>query len=184
MTFLTDFADQAVVLPLIATVALCLAALGWRRGALAWLLAVGVSFALVLLLKLAFVTCGPALGIPALRSPSGHTAAAAVVAGGLAALQRHRRGVVLTTAGLAATLIGVTRLVLGYHTPPEVLLGGVIGVAGALGFTVLAGLAPSLRLRWLFAAVMVVAVLLHGQHLDAEPRIRAVAFDLPFCTDN
>lgn len=182
MQFLTDFADQAVVLPLIATVALCLAALGWPRGALAWLAAVGVSFALVLLLKLAFVTCGPALGVPALRSPSGHTAAAAVIAGGLAALLRHRGGVVLLTAGLAAALIGTTRLVLGYHTPPEVLLGGTIGVAGALGFAALAGRAPALRVRWLFAAVLIVAVLLHGEHLDAEPRIRAMAVSLPFCT--
>jgi membrane-associated phospholipid phosphatase len=181
MRFLTDFADQAVVLPLIATVALCLAALGWRRGALAWLLAIGFSFAVVLLLKLAFATCGPAMGLPSLRSPSGHTAAAAVVAGGLAALLRHRRGVVLVTACLAAALIGVTRLALGYHTPPEVLLGGATGVAGALGFAALAGLAPSLRLGWLFAAVVVVAVVLHGQHLDAEPRIRAMAFSLPFC---
>ncbi|HTC09901.1 MAG TPA: phosphatase PAP2 family protein [Acetobacteraceae bacterium] len=184
MQFLTDFADQAVMLPLIATVALCLAALGWRRGALAWLMAVGVSFALVVLLKLAFATCGPEIGLPSLRSPSGHTAAAAVVAGGLAALLHHRRGVVLLTACLAAALIGATRLVLGYHTPPEVLLGGAIGVAGALGFAALAGLAPSLRLRWLFAAVVIVAVLLHGQHLDAEPRIRAMAFSLPFCVNN
>jgi membrane-associated phospholipid phosphatase len=181
MRFLTDFADQAVVLPLIATVALCLAALGWRRGALAWLVAVGLSFAVVLVLKLAFATCGPALGLPSLHSPSGHTAAAAVLAGGLAALLCHRRRVVFVAAGLAALLIGVTRVVLGYHTPPEVLLGGATGIAGALGFAALAGLAPSLRLRWLFAAVVVVAVLLHGQHLDAEPRIRTMAFSLPFC---
>ena len=84
MQALTDFADEAVVLPLIAVVALMLGLLGWRRGALAWLGAVGLSFTSVLALKLVFATCGPALGLPALRSPSGHTAAAAVVAGGIA----------------------------------------------------------------------------------------------------
>lgn len=184
MRFLTDFADQAVVLPLIATVAACLAALGWRRGAWAWLLAVGFSFAAVLLLKLAFATCGPALGLAALRSPSGHTAAAALIAGGLAALLGYKRPAVLTLALTCAALIGITRVALDMHTIPEVLLGGALGLAGALAFATLAGPPPRLRLRLLFAAVAIVALLLHGQHLNAEPRIRAVAFSLPFCTGN
>ena len=71
MRFLTDFADQAVVLPLIATVALMLGLLGWRRGALAWLVAVGVSFASVLVLKLVLPTCGPALGMAGCAAPAG-----------------------------------------------------------------------------------------------------------------
>jgi len=181
MLFLTDFADQAVVLPLIAAVAAVLALLGWRRGAAAWLLAVGVCFLTVLALKLAFIACGPALGTQALRSPSGHTAAAAIIAGGIAAALGWRRGRVLAAASLAAAVIGLTRLALGLHSPPEVLVGGAMGVGGALGFTWLAGAPPPLRLRWLFAAILAVALLLHGQHLNAEPRIRALAFDLPFC---
>ena len=48
MTFLTDFADQAVVLPLVLVLvlvlALVLAAQGWRRGAAAWLVAVGAPW--------------------------------------------------------------------------------------------------------------------------------------------
>ena len=40
MTFLTDFADQAVLLPVAAGVAIMLLLLGWRRGALAWTVAV------------------------------------------------------------------------------------------------------------------------------------------------
>jgi hypothetical protein len=36
MKFVTDFADQAVVLPLALTICLALAVAGWRRGALAW----------------------------------------------------------------------------------------------------------------------------------------------------
>jgi membrane-associated phospholipid phosphatase len=181
MRFLTDFADQAVVLPLIVAVAACLAVLGWRRGALAWLLAVGVSFAAVLLLKLTFATCGPALGLATLRSPSGHTAAAALIAGGLATLLGAKRGKMLTLALGMAALIGITRVALDLHTIPEVLLGGALGLAGALAFAVLAGPPPPLRLRLLFAAVAGVALLLHGQHLNAEPRIRAAAFSLPFC---
>jgi len=102
MQTLTDFADQAVVLPLIATVALMLGVLGWRRGALVWLVAVGLSFASVLVLKLVFATCGPAFGLAGLRSPSGHTAAAAVIAGGIAVALGQGRWRVAAIAGLAA----------------------------------------------------------------------------------
>jgi membrane-associated phospholipid phosphatase len=181
MRYLTDFADQAVVLPLIATVALMLAVLGWRRGALAWLGAVGLSFGAVVAFKLVFATCGPALGLPALRSPSGHTAAAAIIVGGIAVALGRGRQQVAAIAGLAALLIGVTRVVLGLHTPVEVTLGGALGILGVLGFAVIAGRPPALRLRWLFAVIVAVALLLHGRHLDAETRIRAVAFGLAFC---
>jgi membrane-associated phospholipid phosphatase len=181
MRALTDFADQAVVLPLIAVVALMLGVLGWRRGALAWLVAVGLSFASVLVLKLVFATCGPALGLPDLRSPSGHAAAAAVIAGGIAVVVGQSGGRATAIAFLAALLIGVTRIVLGLHTPVEVALGGALGVLGVLGFAWLAGRPPTLRLRFLFAAVVAVALLLHGLHLDVESRIRVVAFGLAFC---
>jgi membrane-associated phospholipid phosphatase len=181
MSYLTDFADQAVVLPLIAAVALVLAILGWRRGALAWLGAVLVCFSVVLALKLVFATCGPALGLAGLRSPSGHAAAAAVIAGGIAVALGQGRGRVAAIAALAAALIGATRIVLGLHTPAEVVLGGALGVLGVLGFACVAGRPPTLPLRRLFAVVVVVALLLHGQHLNAETSIRAVALGLSFC---
>ena len=82
MNFLTNFADEAVVLPLAVGVTIALYALGWRRGALAWAVAVGGTLALMLALKLVEFACGPSL----LRAPSGHTAAAAVVCGGLAVM--------------------------------------------------------------------------------------------------
>ena len=62
MIFLTDFFDQAVVLPVVAAVAAVLALLGWWRGAIGWLLAVGVTFGAVLILKLGFLACGPVFG--------------------------------------------------------------------------------------------------------------------------
>src|SRR5277367_5076264 len=181
MLYLTDFADQAVVLPLIVIVALMLAVLGWRRGALAWLGAIGVSFAGVLVLKLVCITCGPALGLTGLRSPSGHTAAAAVIAGGIAVALGQGRWRVAAIAGLAALLIGATRVALGLHTPMEVALGGALGVLSMLGFAALADKPPPLRLRFLFAAIVGVAFLLHGQHLNAETRIRSAAFGLSLC---
>ncbi len=182
MTFVTDFADQAVVLPLIATVALVLGILGWRRGAVGWLAAVGASFASVVVLKLGFLDCADTVGLPLLRSPSGHTAAAAVIVGGFAVMLGCGRSATLAAAGLGALIIGATRIALGMHSLLEVIVGGAVGVAGALGFAIIAGRAPRLRLQWVFASVAMVALLLHGRHLDAEPRIRLVAFSLPFCS--
>jgi membrane-associated phospholipid phosphatase len=182
MRFLTDFADQAVVLPLIAVVALMLGVLGWPRGALAWLGTIGLSFGVLLVLKLVFATCGPVLDLGALRSPSGHAAAAAVMAGGIAVVSGRGRRAVMVIAGLGALLIGATRVGLGLHTPAEAALGGGVGVLGALGFVWLAGKPPKLRLRWLFAAIVVVALLLHGTHLNAEAPIRAAAFVLLVCS--
>jgi membrane-associated phospholipid phosphatase len=171
MTFLTDFADQAVVLPLVAAVALMLAALGWWRQALAWLGVIGITFATILILKLGFLACQPVFGSWALRSPSGHAAAAASVAGSLAALLTRRHWLVLAVATVAAAAIGVSRVELGLHSVPEILLGGAIGIAGASAFSRLAGPPPARRPVSLLAVVAVVAVLLHGTRLPAEAAI-------------
>ena len=82
----TDFADQGVLLPLAAGIALLLALSGWRRGALAWTAAIGGTLALILLLKLRFFACGHFLPDSGVGNPSGHTAAAAAVYGGLVAM--------------------------------------------------------------------------------------------------
>ncbi len=172
--FVTNFADQAVILPLVLAIGCTLAALGWVRGALAWVLAVSAILALMLSLKLVAFACGP----PELRSPSGHTAAAAVVLGGLAVVLGHgRRGrAVLLAAGLGCVLIGISRLILGVHTAPEVAVGGTVGIGGALALRWLAGTPPrGLRPGWLAAVAVTVVVLFHGWHLDAEPRIHHVA---------
>jgi len=188
MTFLTDFADQAVVLPIVAAVAVVLAARGWWRGALAWLCVVGITFGLVLVLKLGFLACTPVFGPWALRSPSGHTAAASVVAGGLVALVAGRQLAVLCVALLAAVVIGSSRLELGFHSVPEVVIGGLTGIAGAALLSRLAGPPPSRRSVPLMAVVLVVAMLLHGMRLPAEAaiwRMSLGALDfVPACRGN
>ena len=50
MTFLTDFADQAVILPLALAIGIALLMQGWRRGAAAWAAAVFATFAAMLAL--------------------------------------------------------------------------------------------------------------------------------------
>ncbi len=182
--FITNFADEAVILPLAFAIACTLAALGWRRGAVAWALTVGATLALLLCLKLVAFACGP----PLLRSPSGHTAAAAVALGGLSVVLGHARRsrVVLMAAAGTAILIGASRLALRVHTPPEVVLGGLVGVAGALALDRFAGPAPrTLPLRWLATVSVIVLVLFHGLHLNAEPRIHRLSLhaarDLNVC---
>lgn len=175
MKFLTDFADQAVILPLVAAVALVLVCQGWWRGAGAWLVTVGATFSVVLVLKLIFLGCTPVFGPIDLRSPSGHAAAASVVCGSLAAIYGGGRRVVAVSAILAWVAIGLTRIGLHQHSWLEVLLGGGIGSLGAMGMVRLAGAPPALRLRPMVLTATFVVALLHGRHLNAEIAIHEAA---------
>jgi membrane-associated phospholipid phosphatase len=183
MKFLTDFADQAVALPLAATVLLALLALGWRRGALAWALGVGGVLAVMLLLKLITFACAWRMPWTGLASPSGHTATAAVVYGGLLALLMpggFRGTLVAAIAGGAfALLFGLTRLALQVHTVPDVIVGAAVGIAGAVILRLLAGdRPPLLSSPRITLAACVVMLLFHGHRLEAETRIRAIALDV------
>ena len=149
MNFITDFADQAVLLPLVATVTLVLLLQRRWRLAGAWATAIVCVLGTLLVLKLATFACGwrvPLLGPGGidLRSPSGHTGAAAVTFGGLAGLAaaRSRFGVrmaVVIAAAAAGLVIGITRVLLGAHSVAEVVLAFGIGMAGAGLFAWLAG---------------------------------------------
>lgn len=181
MQFFTDFADQAVVLPVVLAIAITLALLGWYRGAVAWLLGIGGTFSVMLSLKLLFIACHHQIAPEVnLRTPSGHTAAAAVVLGALIALTSlssvNRTKVAVVSAIGAAILFGLSRLALGVHSVAEVIVGGLIGSAGAV---VLVGLAgpppPELRTDRLAAVVLAVVILFHGFHLPAEAEIYRTA---------
>lgn len=175
MYFLTDFADQAVILPVVLAIAAALAVQGWRRGALAWLAVVFATLGLMLLLKLVFLACWPVFGPIDVRSPSGHVAAATVVAGGLAALLLRHKVTVLPIAAFAAAVIGLSRVMLGMHSLPEVVLGAGVGLVGAIALAHFAGPVPRLRPARLGAVVLLVAVIFHGLHLPAEAAIRHTA---------
>lgn len=176
MRYLTDFADQAVLLPLVLAVAIALAAQGWRRGALVWLIVVAATLGATVMFKLMFMACSPLFGPMDVHSPSGHVAAAAVVSGGLAAMLSRQRASILPAALVAAVVIGVSRLVLGMHSFPEVVVGALIGLAGAAALLRFSGPPPRLRSAPLIAVILVVAGLFHGLHLPAEAAIRHTAF--------
>jgi membrane-associated phospholipid phosphatase len=177
MRFITDFADQAVILPLVLAIGIALLAQGWRRGAAAWVFVIVATFATVLALKLAFLACSQTFGTTNLHTPSGHVAAAAVVTGGLATLLLGRRASVLLLAALVAAVIGLSRLVLGAHSVPEVMLGAMVGLAGTWVLQLLAGAPPpDLNIRRIVVIGMAVVLLFHGLHFPAEAHIRATAF--------
>jgi len=179
MHFLTDFADQAVILPLATVVGLILLSVGWYRGAFAWGFAVCGTLATMLGLKLCLIACGWRWPVLDIHSPSGHTASAGVVYGGLLSLALP--GANLFTRFLVilapTVLFAVTRIAVHAHTIPEVVAGGVVGVTGAFILTRMAGPRPQTmprrRLRLLIGgAGLVIVILLHGRHLPAEVNIR------------
>ena len=177
MNFITDFADQAVILPLVFAVGVALLVQGWRRGAAAWMLAVIATFTTMLVLKLVFLACATNIGIASIHTPSGHVAAATVVTGGLTTVLRRRRGAVVPLALVAAVLVGASRLALGVHSLPEVILGALVGLAGARLLVRLAGPPPPDINGWRIAAIaMVTVAVFHGLHMPAEAHIRATAF--------
>lgn len=176
MVFVTDFADQAVVLPLAAIVALVLGVMGWWRGLLAWVVAVVTTLGVMLALKLACLAWSQDLEWGAPPSPSGHVASACVVYAGLAVLLL--RGV-LPVPILAALTIGIA-VAMGYsrvellaHDTAEVVVGAGVGVAGVLLLVVLAGPRPRV-IGWpVLGAAACTMLLFHGMHLPAETAIRS-----------
>jgi len=178
MKFLTDFADQAVMLPLMLAVAIALLVQGWRRGAAAWVVVLCATFGVTLGLKVLFIPCSDALDIPTLHTPSGHVAAATVAVGGLAVLLLGRVPAVLVALATAA-LIGTTRLVLGEHTGLEVAVGAVVGLAGVAALICLAGVRPAaFHVRRVMLIAVLIAVVFHGLHMPAEAHIRGAAWRL------
>ena len=176
MKYLTDFADQAVIIPLVLATAVALAIQGWQRGASVWLIVVTATFVAMVALKLIFLSCSPAFAPFDVLSPSGHVAAATVVAGGLAAILGRRRDIILPVALLGAVVVGISRLALGVHSLPEVLIGALVGLAGAAALLRFSGTPPRLNPAPLIAVIVAVAVLFHGLHLPAEAAIRHTAF--------
>jgi hypothetical protein len=64
----------------------------------------------------------------------------------------------------------------------EVVMGGVIGVGGAVSFVVLAG-TPShaVRIEWVVAMGLLIMAMLYGFRIPAEAAIKSVATGLwPF----
>lgn len=141
---LSNFADQAVIMPLAVAIGIFLLVIRWNRGAFAWAIGIGGTLLTVVIAKLFFYIVGNHLpfGIN-LHSPSAHSAAGAVVYGGLVTLllRRGRAGIktALVSSGIFALIFSITRLTLGVHTRSEVVLGSFFGMLGTATFVYIAG---------------------------------------------
>ena len=174
--FVTDFADQAVILPLITVVTLFLAVITTPKSAAIWLFCAAATLGLAAVLKIGFSGCLFPSPIADLRSPSGHTASAVFFVGGLTVLLAERPWRVPLAplfAGLAAgTLIAATRVLLGYHTRTEVLAGALAGLLGLACLATIWRAGPLPLKPVLLAVCAVTAIALHGIHLTAETWLR------------
>jgi membrane-associated phospholipid phosphatase len=112
-----------------------------RRDRAAWagLVALFAAAAAVVVLRLAVWHNAEPFAVIGLVKPSGHTALAVVVYGTIGfVLGRHlpprRRGVVRIACLVVMALVPAAMVGLGFHTVPDVLVGGAAGLAAlALG---------------------------------------------------
>ena len=178
--FLTDFADQAVILPLIACVAAILWLSGWRRGSLVWFSGTVATLGVMVILKLTFRACGEEMFNGTIASPSGHTAVAGAVYGSILAFMSSRLGgrdtSRLVVILVVVAVVGISRVLLKAHNVPEVCLGGAIGFIAAQAMLLVAGAPPNDRLLTLsYWPLLALPLLLHGIHLQAERGIDGLA---------
>ena len=179
-SFFTDFADLAVILPLIASVAAVLWLSGWRRGALVWFSGTGATLAVMVILKLTFRACGEEMFNGTIASPSGHTAVAGAVYGSILAFMSSRLGgrdtsrFVVILVVIAA--VGISRVLLKAHNVPEVCVGGAIGFIAAEAMLLVAGDPPNDQLlTFSYWPLLALPLLLHGMHFGAERSINGLA---------
>ncbi len=169
MFYITNFADAAVVLPLM----LAVWAVGvWQRCVSIvslWVACVGAVWLAVLCLKVVCLVTSASHTI-GISSPSGHTASACVVYGGIAWLLGHRRAPILvwmTVFALTMT-VGMSRIVVGAHNAAEVALGAIIGACGLAVLHLTGDTSPDMRPRPVIVAAVLVIALLHGTTLPIE----------------
>ncbi len=193
-TFITDFGDSAVSLPLAALALVFLLISGWPRAAWALLFGVAAAGLGIGLLKLALETCGRPLVGTSLVNPSGHMAMSVVVFGALGLILVRglpgRRAVWIGSAAIALLgAIAVSRLVLHAHTPAEVAAGTLVGLlAGLLSRKILGQDAfsiPSLHLRWFALAAATVVFAMHGTRWPIEHLVKTIVMlirrSIPAC---
>lgn len=192
-SFVSDFGDTAVTVPLAVLLACALAAARHFRLALGWCLAVVACAGLIAALKLLLAVCGHPLAGTGLASPSGHTAMSTVVYGGFAAvlgggLPRPARAPVVAAAAALIVGIAASRAILEYHSAIEVAVGLTVGGLALAGILLLVRRDRPARVPILpvAAAALAVALFFHGERWPAEHAIRRLGFwfDLlrPWCS--
>lgn len=187
---ITDFGDSALLLPASCVLLVYFCATQEGNTAAAFAAGIALSAGITALLKVSLHACGPELPALGLHSPSGHAAlsttfygcAALLLAEGRRPWQRRIIGLAATALLLA---IAISRLMLHAHTLPEVLAGTAIGLVGLLVFGARGRLVPVIgtQARLLLAGLAMVAILTHGQHINAEAAVVRLARQLQTTTN-
>lgn len=187
---LTDFGESTVLISTTLAVAGCFWLVHQRQLAMLWLLAVGGCAATMVVLKLAFLTCGDLVLQGSVHTPSGHSSLSAVFYGAAALtvgriappMARHRALMVLGTF-LFAVLIGLSRIVVHAHSPQEVVIGLAVGFSWLIGFAILLRrVTPSREMPTATQMILLAAlygglliVTMAGEHMTVEGVLAHVA---------
>lgn len=176
---ITDFGDLAVLLPLVAVVTVWLIAIRQPRAAIWWLVAVALCMGSTAVLKIYFYVCPP---LTDLRNPSGHTSLGTLVYGALTLavatiVTGWKRVVVMASGAGFIAAIGISRVLIHFHSMLEVVLGSVVGICALALFARQFWLhhPREPRLRAMLVASIVLMVMLHGQELHAEDMLHAIS---------
>jgi len=163
LVHVTNWGNSLLLMPLALAIAVGLLVDARAGLAARWSLVFALGVLLTLATKIAFL--GWAIGIAALdfTGVSGHTMLAASVLPMLAWWVTEGRGpgarrATIAAAALLALAIGVTRVVLGQHSPSEVVAGLAVGYGVAA--VAIAGAAPRSGRplpRWIVVAGVAVA---------------------------
>ncbi len=179
MEFMTDFGDEAVILPLFLVVTVMFYAMGWQRGGRVWCAGIAAILGCLVLLKLLGLYWGEMFGFAERPfSISGHVVASTAVYGSLLAIVLHSRqrewqwSRALLPPLVIAAVIGYTRLRLHAHTQAEILCGTVLGTAGALWLARSLLPVPVMATRYFLVVPACVALIFHGYMLPAEPMLQ------------
>ena len=185
MQAITSLGEAGLLLPASFCVFGYLLYRGAFSVALIWAAVLVVGLGTTLVAKLGFHACGAEIGLPDIRSPSGHTAFGAIFFGCASLLAGFgrpfwQRVVLLCAAAVLILLIGISRVALHAHSPEEVVGGLAIGGACVAFFAWAHARAkpPEVRLRPVVVTFTVMVVLLNGHSLNAEPVIRDIAYKL------
>lgn len=179
LSFVTNFGDLAVLLPLVTIFGLWLLAVHRPLALLWWLLAVAFCIGGTGVLKMYFYVCPL---IEDLHSPSGHTSLSVLVYGALTVVamldtSRWRRWLIAALGALFITGIAVSRVLVDAHSVIEVVFGlGLGGISLGLFAYGYHRHPPADHRLWLllvtFAAAM---LLLNGDQLRAEELLHRLA---------
>jgi membrane-associated phospholipid phosphatase len=179
----TDLGDAALLVP--ASLAI-FAMLYWARAhrtAYAWGLSIGLCLVLIGALKMYFHACGAEEAAAFdIRSPSGHTAFSMTIYGCLFLMCGAEQSSKLRLTWqmlliLLIPLIAASRVMIGSHSIAEVVVGAGVGAMSMACFWLLARRLPdaSAPVPAIIGTLVLLAVLTHGLHLDAEQLIQLVA---------